>query len=120
METGNLRMDFVENGLRNRGEDLIALGKIPASKSISRIGVSGVIPAEQMAGEDEEDLALLREMKDNAETFLKSCSWCLNIQESLFGAGIGTPSEAIEAYLEECPSGSNWLGMDRSLTTSFR
>lgn len=125
------------------------MDRIPASKSKSRLEVSGIIPVEQMAGEDEEDSALLREMEDNAEKFLKFFPWCLEIQESFFGAGIGgivaifffriapsrpdvdewlwvvvgdmppaylvidrckTPSEAIEAYIEEM---SEWVELAR-------
>ena len=111
----------------------------------SSIPVTGVVPLDQMAGDDEEDTALLREMAESAENCLKSFSWCLAVRDSFFGAGIGkiiavflfrisparhdidewlwvvvgdmppaylvtecckTPSEAIEAYIEEM---SKWV-----------
>src|SRR5579863_4006108 len=67
----------------------ISMDQTPDTSSKSSIPVTGVIPLERMAGDDEEDTALLREMAERAENFLKSFSWCLAIRESFFGAGIG-------------------------------
>jgi hypothetical protein len=38
--------------------------------------VPGVIPVERMAGEDDEDTALLREMLAEAKNYVLSFSWC--------------------------------------------
>jgi hypothetical protein len=123
----------------------MSMDEIHDGRSKTSIPVTGVVPLEQMAGDDEEDTTLLREMAERAETFLKSFSWCLAIRESFFGAGVGkiiavflfrisparpdidewlwvvvgdlppaylvtechkTPSEAIEAYIEEM---SKWV-----------
>jgi hypothetical protein len=51
--------------------------------------VRGVVPIEQMFGEDEEELRLLREMAAEAHTFLSSFSWCEEIREAYFGDGFG-------------------------------
>jgi hypothetical protein len=75
--------------LWTRKGQFMSLDKAPDASSKSSIPVTGVVPLEQMAGDDEEDAALLLEMAENAENFLKSFSWCLAIRESFFGAGIG-------------------------------
>ena len=67
----------------------MSLNEIPDAGSKSSIPATGIVPLKQMAGDDEEDTALLCEMAENAETFLKSFSWCLAIRESFFGAGVG-------------------------------
>lgn len=48
-----------------------------------------VVPVEQMAGGDEEDTALLKEMLKEAITYLTSHSWCPEIAEKYFGFGVG-------------------------------
>jgi hypothetical protein len=64
-------------------------GENPDARPKSSIPVTGVVPLEKMAGDDEGDTTLLREMAERAENFLKSFPWCLAIRESFFGAGIG-------------------------------
>lgn len=51
--------------------------------------VRGVLPVEQLEGDDEEDTLLLRGMLDEARGFLTSFSWCGSIRESYVGAGVG-------------------------------
>jgi hypothetical protein len=131
--------------LWTRKGQFMSLDEIPDAGSKSSIPVTGIVPLKQMAGDDEEDTALLCQMAENAETFLKSFSWCFAIRESFFGAGVGkiiavflfriilarpdidewlwvvvgdlppaylvtecckTPSEAVEAYIEEM---SKWV-----------
>jgi hypothetical protein len=46
-------------------------------------------PAEQLAGEDQEDRDLLREMAAEARTYLEGQPWCRRIAELRFGDGIG-------------------------------
>jgi len=75
--------------LWTRKGEFMSSDETPATRSKTSIPVTGVVPLEQMAGDDEEDTALLREMAEGAENFLKSFSWCLAIRESFFGAGIG-------------------------------
>src|SRR5260370_37460529 len=82
----------------------------PVPSSNSSIPVGGVVPLEQMAGDDEEDMAFLREMAERAQNFMKSFSWCLAIRESFFGAGIG---KIIAIFLfriaPERPDVDEWL-----------
>jgi hypothetical protein len=67
----------------------VSSDEFPDARSKSSIPVTGVVPLEEMAGDDEEDTTLLREIAERAENFLKSFPWCLAIRESFFGAGIG-------------------------------
>lgn len=51
--------------------------------------VPRIVRADQLAGEDEEDTALLREMLENARRYALSFSWCDSIISEYFGGGIG-------------------------------
>lgn len=50
---------------------------------------AGVVALEQMAGDDEQDTALLREMAAEATNYLQSFSWCSGIAEAYWGGGVG-------------------------------
>jgi len=52
------------------------------------VDLTCVIPADQLAGEDEAETKLLREMAQHAEEYLKSFKWCPPIASRLFGSGI--------------------------------
>lgn len=54
-----------------------------------QLPVRGVIPIEQMVGEDSDDTALLQAMEIDAENYLLSFAWCQSIDSRYFGAGIG-------------------------------
>lgn len=51
--------------------------------------VAGVVPVHSMKGDDEEDTVLLRKMSQEAEAYLRSFSWCGDVQSSFFGGGLG-------------------------------
>jgi len=51
--------------------------------------LSTVVPADQMAGEDDEETSLLLEMFHEARGFLTAFDWCTAIREEFFGLGIG-------------------------------
>jgi hypothetical protein len=51
--------------------------------------VAGVVPVHSMKGDDEEDTLLLQQMSRDAETYLRSFSWCGDVQTSFFGGGVG-------------------------------
>ena len=51
--------------------------------------VAGVVPVQSMKGGDEEDTVLLRQMSREAEAYLRSFSWCGDVQSSFFGGGVG-------------------------------
>ena len=53
------------------------------------VPVPGVVPAEHMEGEDEEDMALLQEMLESAKNYVQSFSWCQSVQGSYFAGGVG-------------------------------
>jgi len=58
-------------------------------KSDSGIPVKGVVPLDQMVGEDDEDTKLLRVMASGAENYIRSFPWCKGIREAYFGDGYG-------------------------------
>jgi hypothetical protein len=51
--------------------------------------VPRIVPAEQLAGDDEEDTVLLRQMLENARRYALSFSWCDSVNSEYFGGGIG-------------------------------
>jgi hypothetical protein len=51
--------------------------------------VPHIAPVEQMAGEDEEETALLRQMLQEAKSYALSFTWCDAIADCYFGGGIG-------------------------------
>jgi hypothetical protein len=51
--------------------------------------VKGIIPIDQLVGDDEEDTRLLSEMAQKAREFISSFSWCQSIREAYFGDGFG-------------------------------
>lgn len=52
-------------------------------------GVEGIVPAEQMTGEDEEESAKLNELLHEARLYLSQFSWCRGIRREFFGLGVG-------------------------------
>jgi hypothetical protein len=48
-----------------------------------------VIPVERMAGDGEEDTALLQAMLQEAKNYISSFSWCESIRNSYFAGGVG-------------------------------
>ena len=51
--------------------------------------VRNVVRAERMAGEDEEDTELLKQMLEEAKNYILSFSWCETILGSYFAGGVG-------------------------------
>ena len=51
--------------------------------------VKGLIPVHAMKGGDEEDTLLLQQMSGDAEAYLRSFSWCGDVQAVFFGGGVG-------------------------------
>jgi len=63
-----------------------------STKSIDSVGLqiaSGLVPSQEIVGDDETDTALLRKMAADAEVFISSFPWCSSVLESFFGDGIG-------------------------------
>ena len=55
----------------------------------NEVPVSGVIPIDQMFGDDEEDTILLQAMAARAQEFILSLSFCKSIRAAYFGDGCG-------------------------------
>ena len=53
------------------------------------VPVPDVVPVERMAGDDDEDTKLLREMLRDARDYVRSFSWCESVLDSYFGGGVG-------------------------------
>jgi len=60
-----------------------------SDKSKSKIPVKGVVPLDQMTGNDAEDIRLLRVMASGADNYVRSFSWCKSVREVYFGDGYG-------------------------------
>src|SRR5262249_36635486 len=58
--------------------------RLPAGLDVAR-----VVPADRMRGDSQEDTALLRGMRADAERFLGSFAWCGGVTEAYFGLGVG-------------------------------
>ena len=58
-------------------------------KSESLPPVKGVIPLEQMFGEDDDESRLLGVMASGARNYIQSFPWCKRIRETCFGDGHG-------------------------------
>ena len=63
-------------------------------------GVSGVVPVEQMFGDDADDTAWLEGDLQAARRYLLSQKWCFGIRSMYFGAGIGG---VVAVFLAEHP-----------------
>jgi len=51
--------------------------------------ILGVVPTQQMRGDEEEDSALLAEMLERARRYISSFDWCNGVRRSYFGNGVG-------------------------------
>jgi hypothetical protein len=74
--------------------------------------VSGVIPASELAGDEEEETQRLRGMEAKARKFLTGFKWCGNIREFYFGGGVGDVVAVFFARIEPWGSGVDeylWL-----------
>lgn len=54
-----------------------------------KLDMKQVVPVEEMTGGDKKDIALLKEMLEEAVNYLKSFKWCPEIEKIYFGFGIG-------------------------------
>lgn len=53
------------------------------------IDISRLVPADKVSGEDGTDTSLLRQMSEEAKTYLLSFEWCKAIRKQWFGWGVG-------------------------------
>ena len=68
-------------------------------------GISGVVPAEQMFGDDADDTARLEQDLQAARRYLLNQKWCFGIRSMYFGAGLGSIVAVFLAELDQRPSG---------------
>src|SRR5215472_4662780 len=53
------------------------------------IDLSSVVPITGMRGDSDADTALLRNMFEEAKSFIEGFDWCRGIRDAYFGCGIG-------------------------------
>ncbi len=59
------------------------------SQRSTELPVSGVIPVDQIFGDDAEDARLLRELAFKAQDYISRFAWCLSVRDAYFGDGYG-------------------------------
>src|SRR3954452_19982119 len=62
---------------------------VPLQPDESDVPVADVVPVNAIIGEDQEDTTLLRKMADEADTYIRSFSWCQRVLRSFFAGGVG-------------------------------
>lgn len=64
---------------------------IPPSQDLppEELGVTGVVVADKMRGDDPEDTRLLGGMLQTAKDYLFSFDWCSGVTKAYFGDGVG-------------------------------
>jgi hypothetical protein len=67
----------------------MAMMKPPFLASDKNPPIAGLVPVPELCGEDDEDTALLREMSHDAEGYLRSFSWCMDVRGAYYGGGVG-------------------------------
>jgi hypothetical protein len=73
-------------------------------------GVSGVVPVEQMFGDDAEDTLRLEADLLTARRYLLHQKWCFGIRSMYFGAGLGSIVAVFLAELDQPANGvDEWL-----------
>jgi hypothetical protein len=55
----------------------------------AQLGITAIMPIDEMKGDEPEDTALLLQLRDRASAYLRTHSWCRSILEMYFGDGVG-------------------------------
>lgn len=80
------------------------------SQRSTELPVSGVIPIEQIFGENTEDAQFPLEMASKAQTYIARFSWCLSVREVFFGDGYGRIVAVFLIRIEPArPDVDEWL-----------
>ncbi len=75
-----------------------------------RLPVTGVVPVEQMAGEDADETAMFQLAVRAAQKYLGAFPWCRQVLGSYFGDGIGGVIEVFFFHIEPAREGvDEWL-----------
>jgi hypothetical protein len=73
-------------------------------------GISGVVPADQIFGDDADDTLRLEADLEAARRYLLRQTWCFGIRSMYFGAGVGSIVAVLLAELDQRPNGvDEWL-----------
>jgi len=88
--------------------------KSPGSPSTdlppAKLNVVGVVPGDQMRGDDEEDTTLLLELLERAKSYLFSFDWCSGVKKAYFGDGVGgVVAVFLMQTLPSKPNVDEWL-----------
>jgi hypothetical protein len=68
-----------------------------------------LVQADQLVAEDEDETLCLRQMHQDARTYLSSFSWCLGIQEARFGGGLGKVFAIFLFRIDARPGIDSWI-----------
>ena len=80
------------------------------SQTSTELPVSGVIPIDQILGDDAEDTRLLREMASKAHRYISNFAWCRSVREVYFGDGYGGIVAVFFFHIEPSrPEVDEWL-----------
>ncbi len=80
------------------------------SQTSTELPVSGVIPIDQILGDDAEDIRLLREMASKAHRYISNFAWCRSVREAYFGDGYGGIVAVFFFHIEPSrPEVDEWL-----------
>lgn len=83
-------------------------GSLPAETEGERIA-SGLVPSEDISGDDEEDTTLLRKMSEDARRYISSFTWCDAVLSSYFGGGLGGVFAVFFFHIRPRPSVDPWI-----------
>ncbi|MGD1106691.1 MAG: hypothetical protein ABR865_06565 [Terracidiphilus sp.] len=79
------------------------------AQSSTELPVRGVIPIDQLFG-DEENTRLLLEMASKAQSYISKFSWCRSVRETYFGDGYGKVVAVFFFHIEPSrPDVDEWL-----------
>jgi hypothetical protein len=84
-------------------------------KSEDKIPVKGVVPINEMVGDDDEDMRLLRVMASGAEKYIRSFPWCKSIRKIYFGDGYGGIVAVFLFHIEPARDGCGRVAMSHLL-----
>lgn len=80
------------------------------SQTSTELPVSGVIPIDQILGDDAEDIRLLQGMASKAHRYISNFVWCRSVREVYFGDGYGGIVAVFFFHIEPSrPEVDEWL-----------
>jgi len=80
------------------------------AQTTTELPVRGVIPIDQLFGEDDQDTRQLLKMASKARNYISEFSWCKSVREAYFGDGFGKVLAVFFFHIEPSrPDVDEWL-----------